>query len=571
MNALLGPNGKPIDRSEYFRKAPPPRVGEAYGGWSGPFANTQQLTLPGGGLVQFDLDRLTLGDYRQMRSHYQVNASLSLLTFMIHQLDWRIDCEDASIASFLERELENIWTRLIRGVSQAYWAGYSPMVQQYENDTENRKIRLDKIKDLIPEDCTVNWKEVLGPPRPHNRPRTKHYVYDGIRQVGNFDPIPADHTLWYPLLMENGNYYGRKLLKPAFPAFFFSILLHLFANRYFERFGEPLPIGRAPFDDEVEVQGQTMRGREAMEQVLHNIRNRAVVVLPADRAQGTNEYEYQLEYLESQMRGADFERYMNRLDEEMSLGIFTPVLLFRTADVGSYNLGQNHMQVWMWMLNALAGDLKDYLEHYVLERLKAVNFSPRAPKVKWNYRKMGKENTEVIRTIVAELMRSGQLGVSDLEQLGQYIGLDLKEVQQLVDEPEDPSGDGNPQEDNRVGRPERRPTRPQQRVRSIQAAQGVVTEIADRLHGQVEKAIRNDDMENFAPKLGFRRKFEECLREGGFTAHEAHVQTETIYNLTTAWIRDALAMDDAASIWGGGAFRDALIQVMNSDLEACDL
>jgi hypothetical protein len=52
------------------------------------------------------------------------------------------------------------------------------------------------------------------------------------------------------------------------------------------------------------------------------------------------------------MRGADFERYMTRLDEEMSIGLFTPILLLRTADVGSYNLGQGHMQIYLWMLNA---------------------------------------------------------------------------------------------------------------------------------------------------------------------------------------------------------------------------
>lgn len=910
MSVILGPDGRPTQSQDY-RKAEPPRTNDKFGIWSGPNAPHQILSLPGGGLLQFDLERLTLNDYRQMRGHYQVNASLTLLTFMMHQLDWRIECEDKKIKEELEFQLSQVWTRLIRGLSQAYWAGYSPMALEYENDVTGRRVRLDKVKDLIPEDCSVHWKEVEGY-APPGRMRPKHYIYDGIEQWGLNYPIPVENTLWYPLLMESGNYYGRKLLKPSFPAYFFSILLHLFANRYFERFGEPLPIGRAPFDDNVEIGGQTMGGREAMEQVLSAIRNRSVVVLPSDREPTTSEYEYQLEYLEcvdleteiftqegwksydqlevgeqvltldhesglsgwqpveavnvhevedrevvrmegtthsslttlnhrwpvvhqylrggswvgerewrdtehlnssdrvpicaehsdfpkepkydddfvelvawywtegytfatgnyvsisqksypdrirgalarlfgpasnafprsggngtdgvprwretsrandpdsrtfflsydatkplsavapdrivsydfllsltrpqlslfmevslladgnvtdrqtflmqkdrrkaerfqfvctllghatsiyplsdkrhddyvmwvvsvrrsasvnpvtahrgngpfkiwrerytgkvwcpttpngtwlarrrgtvyftgnSQMRGADFERYMNRLDEEISLGMFTPVLLFRTADVGSYNLGVQHMQVWMWMLNALAGDLKEYLEHYLLERLKAINFSPRAPKVTWRYRKMGKEHVETIRAVVTELLRDQRLQVGDYEELGQYVGLDLKEVRQLAgdDEDGDEGGDedGDPQVDPRVGRSREGATRPRtERGRAISAGRSVVEDVVRRIEGQYQKAKGRGALAsgNFTPKLGFRGKFRAAL-EAHLDDAEAQRVTECVYHATQAWVDEALEVSGA---WEGGGFPEALRSVMGRELE----
>ncbi len=554
-SGLVDPSGRPLE----FRKDKAPGTGR-YGSWSGPHTPYQMLSLPGGGMIQFDLERLTLNDYRQMRNHYQVNASLTLLTFMMHQIDWRVECEDKRIADELTYQLEDVWTRLIRGVSQAYWAGYSPMVVEYENNVRRRRVEVDKIKDLIPEDSRVHWKEVEGY-APPGRMRSKHYLFDGIDQVGENHPIPVENSLWYPLLMENGNYYGRKVLKPSFPAYFFSILLHLFANRYFERFGEPLPIGRAPFDDEVEIAGEVMNGREAMEQVLMALRNRSVVVLPSDREQTTKEYEYQLEYLESQMRGADFERYMNRLDEEISLGMFTPVLLFRTADVGSYNLGVNHMQVWMWMLNALAGDLKEYLERYLLNRLKAINFSPNAPRAYWNYRKMGKEHVETIRAVVTELMRDGSIGVKDLEQLGQYIGLDLKEIQQVTE------GD-EPQRDERVGRPERPgAVRPRtERGRSITAARGVVDEIVERIDKQFKKAQRSGALtaKEFSPSLGYRRKFEEALIQDGVDSKYAHEQTEYIYAMVELWMKDTLGVPEA---WKSSDFAAALKAVLIGELD----
>lgn len=421
----------PPGTSDTFKKAPPPKMGDAFGSWAG--RDLSYMAMPGGAVLQFDLSRLTLDDYRQMRTHYQINASLSVLTFMMHQLDWHIECADRKIATFIEANLREMWTRLIRALSQAYWAGYSPIAVQYENDPDGR-IVVDKFKDLLPEESRVHWLEVEGW-APPNHARPKFYKYDGIDQMTSSFPIPPENTLWYPLLMENGDYYGRKLLKPAFPSWFFSMLIHLFANRYFERFGEPVPIGRADFEADVDAPGGMVSGRAAMEEILTSLRNRSVVTLPSDRDEGGN-FLFDIEYLESQMRGADFERYLFRLDEEMSLGLFTPTLLIRTADVGSYNLGVGHMQMYLWMLNALAGDLKEYLDRYVVERLKAINFSPNAPRAEWVPRKLGKENAEILRAVLTEVVRAGS-AKPDLEELGVAVGLSLREVREVTDEPDE--------------------------------------------------------------------------------------------------------------------------------------
>lgn len=458
----------PTARTAEFRKSPPPKLGEKFGQWAG--EDVRHMTLPGGGILQFDLSKLTLADYRSMREHYQVNANLLVMTFMMQRLDWKIECKDKKIATFIEETMREVWNRLIRGISQAFWAGYSPLAIQWENDLQNNKIVATKFKDLLPEHCRVKWKTVEGY-APEGRAKPKFFTYDGIKQgpnaggwfaggnLGTFtQEIPVENTLWYPLLMENGDYYGKKLLKPAFPSWFFSILIHLFVNRYFERFGEPLPVGRANYDSDVELGGNTINGREAMESILTALRNRSVVVLPSDRDPETNEYDFAIEYIESQMRGADFERYLTRLDEEISIGLFTPILLLRTADVGSYNLGIGHMQLFMWMLNALAGDMKEYIDKYYIRRLKDYNFGPNAPAAYWVPRQMGKENAETMRAVVSEILRKGK-AKPDLDELGEIIGLSLQEVREVTEpEPEPdvpPPGDGEddaPPPDDRTGR-----------------------------------------------------------------------------------------------------------------------
>lgn len=494
---LVDKHGAPLSSRSYARKArPTPITGEAFGSWSG--RDQFMYDLPGGGYVQFDLSKLTLADFRGMKTHYQVNASLSLLTFMIHQSEWHIECDQKKIADHVEANVRKVWSRLVRALSQAFWAGYSPNVLQWENDDKTSTVQLEKIKDLIPEECDINWKEVAGYVPPDRRPAVapKFKVYDGIRQIGAPWPIPVRNSLWYPLLMENGNMYGRQLLKAAYTPYFFSMLMHLFANRYYERFGEPVPIGRAPWDSEVDIGGARVRGNEAMKSILQNLRNRSTVVLPADIDTETKEFDYQIEYLESQMRGADFERYMTRLDEEISLALFTPLLMMRTADVGSYNLGVGHTQVYLWLLNAILADITEYVDKYVLSPMVDFNFGERAPRAQIVFRKLGTKNEDTIRAIITELIRKGAAKV-DVVELGESLGMRVDEVE-VVTEPvpapeEDPEQDpdpdqdptkDDPKKDTRIGR--NRPKAP----KGVQKTSRVLDLIHGRVMGQVQKAER---------------------------------------------------------------------------------
>ncbi|QDF16870.1 portal protein [Gordonia phage Teal] len=349
MNAgLLGPNGQPMEK--YLEHAgrpknPKPVVGDAFADWGG--MSRDFIHLPGGGVIGFDTSKLGIKDFRRMREHYQIGSSLHVLTFMLHQLDWRIECDDPKVAAWCTVNLEMIWTRLIRAMSTAFAFGFSANAVEWENDSNEGKLRLNKIKDLVPEECEVSWKYVDSSIRPNgNVSAPKVPIFDGISKRGTSYKIPVENSLWYPLLMENGDYRGRQLLRTAFQPWFFSTLIHLYQNKYFERFGEPVPIGRAPYNDKVTKDGKTVYGYDLMATILSNIRSRSAVVLPNSRSkEGMNdqpEYDYQVEYLEAQMRGADFERYLTRLDEEMSLALFTPLLLLRTADAGGFNQGVAH-------------------------------------------------------------------------------------------------------------------------------------------------------------------------------------------------------------------------------------
>lgn len=500
MTQLLDQHGKPWRSTDTknFKKASAPILGEAFGNW-GTGRGVDYTELPGGGVLQFDLSRLTLADYRMMSSHYQINSSLSVLAFMLHQLQYTVECSNPRISSFLEENMRDVWTRLVRAFSQSFWSGFSPNVLQWDNDVTGRRVILDKIKDLAPEECVVNWKQVDGA-LPANAPTgavpPKQYIYDGIKQFGSTYPIPKDNTVWYPLLMSNGNYYGRKLLKYAFQPWYFSTLMHLYSNRYFERFGEPVPVGRAPGGDQVDIGGgKTIDANAYMLEQLAKIRSRSAVVLPSDKQTDssgdlTSYFDYDIQYLESQMRGADFERYMTRLDEEISLALFTPLLLMRTADVGSYNLGVSHMQMYLWQLNALADDWAEYINKYILSRLVDYNFGINAPRAYIKFYKMGRTQAETNRAVLSSLVSSGGVKV-DLTELGHATGLTLEEIQEITEPQEEVVPDENDDREARV------------RDDKTRVSDGIIA----RLTPQAEKAFRNGTFGvSWEPDFGFTSK-----------------------------------------------------------------
>lgn len=556
MTGLLNAQGEPIKHAAPAKKvqaATYPKVGEAFGMWAG--RDESFLTLPGGGVMQFDLSKLTLADYRAMRQHYQLGSSLNVLSFVMHQIDWDIECEDQKIAEFLHQEIEEHWTPFIRGISQAFWAGYSPIAVNYRNGDDGR-VHIDKFKDLIPEECRVEWRTTEGW-APEGSAKPKIYNYNGFRQNGFW--TPPENTMWYPLLMENGDYYGRKLLKPAFPAWFFSNLIHLFANRYFERFGEPLPVGRARFGDDVDMGNGTMvNGKEAMERIVQNIRNRAVVVLPSDRDPNTKEYDYSIEYLESQMRGADFERYLSRLDEEMSLSVFTPILLFRTADVGSYNLGQAHLRIFQQMLNSIAGDLQFYVQNFLVERLRILNFGPKSPRARWVYRKQGQGDIDTYKELMNEMVRQGY-AKPDLEELGAIVGLTFNEIEQLTADPLAPGTDPNNDPKSKVdpkNDPKGDPKPKDDKKPQVKAAKDVLNEA-------VVRAAREVGNGNKLVTLGYKNRVMQALEADGFDAEAAQSMTDALYAKVNTWMQDAAPVAES-----GAEMKGMLDRVMDAEIQS---
>jgi hypothetical protein len=248
---------------------------------------------------------------------------------------------------------------------------------------------------------------------------------------------------------------------------------------------------------------------------------------------GKESYDYDLQYLESQMRGADFERYMTRLDEEVSLALFTPILLLRTADVGSYNLGVGHMQIYLWMLNAMNGDRKVYIDKYILNRMVNFNFSPKAPRARIVFRKLGNSQAELLKEMITGLMAKDRIK-PDINELGQMAGLTLTEIQQTTATPSpDESGDDDPDRDRSDGNDGTGRGRGESPAPPARTGNHVLTEIMQRVDRQVHNAVERGELgPDLKINMGFKRKVAQEL--GGEKA-------DSLYGFMDGFVTDLLA------------------------------
>lgn len=364
-----------------------------------------------------DTSTLSLADYYKMTKDYQIAACINTIAFTIQQIDWNIKSKDKKVQDFCTFAMEGIWKQLINGISQSFWAGFSPMIKVFtevDRGPWKGKIIIKRLKDLYPTGVSV---------------RTDNDgTFNGIK-IGE-NEIDLEYCFWYTFLMKNGNFYGTYLLEPAYMPYFYSQVVHLFANRYYERFGEPVVEGRYPLGQTVKYNGIEMDAADFMEELVNKIRNHTSIALPSTKDEDGNE-DWMLKFLESNIRGADFETYMKRLDMEKARAIFVPELLFGTGRVGSYKLGDRHTNTFLTLLNSLIDDIKEHIDKHILRQLVDFNFGADAEPATFEPERLGRSNTEMLTTILREMVRQGTVKVS-VKELSQRIGMEIKEVRQLV-------------------------------------------------------------------------------------------------------------------------------------------
>ncbi len=369
----------------------------------------------------YNPDVIDTSTYLKISEHYQVSAALAVIRYSIQQIDWFIDTEDETTRAVLTLAIEKIWNKLIRSISKSFVYGYSPNVKVFTLKKIKGKnyVIYKKIRDVNPKDCDVKvnkWGNFNG------------FIYrKGTLQEKYISP---DISFWYVNNEENGNMYGKSMLKKIYKPWWRSEKIHDFSDRYYERFGEPLVIGRAPTAAKVkDSTGKIRTAQELMTDVIGSIRSHSSVQLPSDRDTENKEYEYDLKYLESQMRGFDFENYLKRLDMEIARGLFLPELIFGGSTGGSYSLGSAQIEVFYTNLMGIMNNIVDYVNLYLLPQLIEYNFK-KDEIAKFNYQPLSSEQKKNINTMILALIKGNKIK-PETKQLEDISGIKFEEIKNV--------------------------------------------------------------------------------------------------------------------------------------------
>jgi hypothetical protein len=162
-----------------------------------------------------------------------------------------------------------------------------------------------------------------------------------------------------------------------------------------------------------------------MNDVIGSIRSHSSIQLPSDRHVETKEYNYDLSYLESQMRGFDFENYLSRLDMEIARGLFLPELVFGGSKGGSYALGSAQIQAFYTNLMGIMDNIVDYINLYLLPQLIEYNFD-KNKSASFTYQPLSVDQKKNIQELIMALVKLGKIK-PDTRQMEDRSGIKLQE------------------------------------------------------------------------------------------------------------------------------------------------
>lgn len=393
--------------------------------------STSEITRVGGGTILSDMksiqaehrpSAITLQELEDMSADPQIAAGMALIKMPIAAVDYTIACEnpdEKEIPAFVNQCIRKIWQPFIRNALTALDFGFSAQEKRWKQDSDGRWVWRTFLS-LHPKDV-----ELLR----------KGNDFFGFRQRSRSgqEPVPAEKSFLFVNDMKFGNLYGTPRTWGAYNPWWLYKHLRRFAAVYFEKTASPLLEGRAP------AQALVYKADGTTDQIdgMAKLYNEVLAKLGADtnkyvldstrNEQGQFLWDVILKEL-SPGHGLSYIRFMSYLDVMKTRGMFVPDLtMFQLSDVGSRAMSQSHGEIY-WALQAgLLGDLKGYIDLYLIDQLVRYNFGEDAPACFWEYQPLSPDTIEWLKRLVDRMVQSSVV-LPDLQELESRLGIRLTQV-----------------------------------------------------------------------------------------------------------------------------------------------
>ncbi|MFH1730714.1 MAG: hypothetical protein ABIF82_03555 [Planctomycetota bacterium] len=207
----------------------------------------------------------------------------------------------------------------------------------------------------------------------------EHGRYAGLRQPHMDGPIPPEKTFVMTLNKEWGNLHGRGRLDAAYEPWYWSSVIYMFANRYFERKADPVIKAHGPAEIRLDPQtGAEENTLDSLNGSLGSLRSSGSIALPDERDEHGNR-RWDVEYLLDDQRGEMFRKYIEHLDAKKLRALFVPERsLTQDGAVGSQAAARQYADTFLLMEAGLLQDIVGQVNAFVVRPLVEANFGPAA-------------------------------------------------------------------------------------------------------------------------------------------------------------------------------------------------
>jgi len=307
---------------------------------------------------------------KKMRLDPQIALGLSAVKSPVIGASWWAESADLEAAAFVEAALKPLWRDLVRTSLSAVDFGFQAAEKVFEvRDVEyefagarrsRRAVAYRKIRGLDPEAVTLAVDDSGS--------------FAGVRAGGAF--LPSEKCFVMTLGREWDNLYGRSYLEAAYEPWYWASVMYLFANRYFERKGDPAIIGRAPAEERLDSDGNKVRTLDEAARVISSLRSGGTAVFPDERDENGN-LRWQFGYLVDDKRADMFISYIEHLQVMKLRAILVPErTLTQDSSTGSYSMASEHTETFLRNEELLLAEIIDHVNRYVVRPLVELNFGP---------------------------------------------------------------------------------------------------------------------------------------------------------------------------------------------------
>lgn len=232
--------------------------------------------------------------------------------------------------------------------------------------------------------------------------------------LGTVD-LPVPKMLRYTKNSRFDNPYGKSECSRCYKAWFMKELALKLWGIYLQRFASPFPVAKVP-------KGYGKDKTNDLLQILDSIQQSASAVIP-DVAD--------IEFLtekggSSQGRGSQYEAAINKFNSMISRSVLIPDLLGFGQETkgGSYNLGEKHFQVFVFILNFEREQLQDLINDQVIKELVNINFGRQDVYPKFTFNPYKDDMlTEMLGLFIKATEKGLPITVEDYNYFRQKIGL----------------------------------------------------------------------------------------------------------------------------------------------------